>query len=425
MRAGQLVSRSFRSSFRNRLRTVLTAVAVAVGAFALALTAALQTGVDEYIDRQLATVGAPDLLFVTKDARADTPVGEPRDFDPERSSDRVQGKDLLDDDDLDRLADVYGIEWVQRTVSLATTWMGRPGDDRFMSQAEGNSDLVSADLAAGRQLDRTSTKPELLLPVGFLERFGFNDASEALGKDVVVAVEDYDDVERSVTGTIIGVQNKTLQGGSSTSLALNTAMTEELFAAQNMARPAGIQNSYLQAVASVDTGAESTSDVKLALGAISLRGQTYEDQLGEFRSVVDIATTVLTAFAGIALVAAGFGIVNTLLMSVKERTREIGLFKALGLGRGALFLMFSIESLLIGVVGALAGIAAAVGVWFAVKPWVETDLVADLPNLDLLVFSLADIATITVTVVVIAVAAGTLPALRASRLDPVTALRHE
>lgn len=425
MRAGQLVSRSIRSSFRNRLRTVLTAIAVAVGAFALALTAALQTGVDNYIDRQLATVGAPDLLFVTKDAHADTPADEPRDYEPERSADRVQGRDLLDDDDLDRLADVDGVSWVQRTVSLATTWMGRPGEDQFVSRAEGNSDLINADLAAGTQLDRDATDPEVLLPVGFLDRFGFDDAEGALGEEVIVAVEDYAGVEHTVTGTIVGVQNKTLQGGSSTSLALNTAMTEDLFAAQNTARPAGIENSYLQAVAGVDTDASSTSEVKTALTEVSLRGQTFADQLGEFRSIVDIATTVLTAFAGIALIAAAFGIINTLLMSVKERTREIGLLKALGLGRGALFLMFSIESLLIGVVGAVFGIAVAAGLWFSVKPWVDTELVGDLPNMQLLIFSGADIATILVTVVVIAVAAGALPALRASRLDPVAALRYE
>lgn len=424
MRAGQLVSRSIRSSFRNHLRTTLTAIAVAVGAFALALTAALQTGVDAYIDRQLATVGAPDLLFVTKDAHADTPADEPREYEPERSADRVQGRDLLDDDDLERLADVDGVAWVQRTVSLATTWMGPSGEERFVSRAEGNSDLINADLAAGRQLDRDADEPEVLLPVGFLERFGFDDADDALGEEVTVAVVDYEGVEHTVTGTIIGVQNKTLQGGSSTSLALNTAMTEELFAAQNTARPTGIEDSYLQAVAQVDAGA-SIADVKAELVDVSLRGQTYADQLGEFRAVVDIATTVLTAFAGIALFAAAFGIINTLLMSVKERTREIGLLKALGLGRGALFLMFSIESLLIGIVGALFGIAVAASLWFALKPWVGSELVGDLPNLELLVFSGADIATIIVTVVVIAVAAGALPALRASRLDPVAALRYE
>jgi putative ABC transport system permease protein len=238
-------------------------------------------------------------------------------------------------------------------------------------------------------------------------------------------VEDHAGDEHTVVGQVVGVQNKTLQGGSSSSLAMNTAMTEMLYAAQSTSRPAGSSDAYLQAVARVDMASRSVADVQDALVPLSMRGQTLEDQLGEFRSIVSVATGVLTAFAGIALVAAAFGIVNTLLMSVKERTREIGLLKALGLGRGALFLMFSIESIVIGAVGAVAGIAAAAGLWLAVRPYVEAEVVGDLPDLDLLVFSGADIATVLATIVLIAVAAGALPALRASRLDPVEALRYE
>ena len=68
---------------------------------------------------------------------------------------------------------------------------------------------------------------------------------------------------------------------------------------------------------------------------------------------------MLDAFAVIALIAAGFGIINTLLMSVQERTREIGLMKAMGLGGGRIFAMFSIEAIFIGFLGSAIG--AAIG----------------------------------------------------------------
>ena len=61
---------------------------------------------------------------------------------------------------------------------------------------------------------------------------------------------------------------------------------------------------------------------------------TVEEQLGSFKAVIDGIVLVLNAFAVIALLAASFGIVNTLLMSVQERTREIGLMKAMGMGSG-------------------------------------------------------------------------------------------
>ncbi|NQX28883.1 ABC transporter permease [Microbacteriaceae bacterium VKM Ac-2854] len=425
MRIRQFISRSIRSAFRNRLRTALTATAVAVGAFALTLTAALQTGVDGYIDRQLSTIGAPDLLVVTKDADADAPADAPSDYQEGRSAQRIQGRDILDDDDLERIARVQGVEWVQRTVSLETTWMSRPDGQRFVSRAEGNSDLISADLAAGDQLDRDADAAQLLLPVGYLDRFGFAVAADAIGEQVIVAVNDYTGAEHTVTGEIVGVQNKTLQGGSSGSLALNTAMTDRLFAAQTTGRPAELDNGYLQAVAKVDTGTSSVAEVKDGLVAASMRGQTFADQLGEFRSIVAVATAVLTGFAGIALIAAAFGIINTLLMSVKERTREIGLLKALGLRRGSLFLMFSVESTVIGVVGAGIGAGLAWLLWLAVAPSVNAELLSDLPSFDLLVFTARDVSTIVVAVVLVAVAAGALPALRASRMDPVTSLRYE
>lgn len=425
MRTRQLIERSVRSAFRNRLRTALTATAVGVGAFALTLTAALQTGVDGYIDRQLSTIGAPDLLVVTKDADADAAADEPSDYKEGRSTQRIQGRDVLDDADLERIAAVDGIDWVQRTVSLETTWMAGPTGERFVSRAEPNSDLINADLAAGEQLDRETSAAQVLLPVGYLDRFGFDSAADALGESVTVAVNDFTGTEHHVTGQIVGVQNKTLQGGSSGSLALNTPMTDELYAAQIIGRPAGIDNGYLQVIARVDTAEASVAETKDALVDASMRGETFADQLGEFRSIVAVATAVLTGFAAIALIAAAFGIINTLLMSVKERTREIGLFKALGVRRGALFLMFAVESTVIGAVGAVLGVGVAWLLWLAVAPTVNAELLSDLPNFDLLVFTAGDVATILAAVVVIAIAAGALPALRASRMDPVTALRYE
>ncbi len=72
---------------------------------------------------------------------------------------------------------------------------------------------------------------------------------------------------------------------------------------------------------------------------------------------------MLNAFAVIALIAAGFGIINTLLMSVQERTREIGLMKAMGMGGGKVYTLFSLEAVFIGFLGSAigAGVAIALG----------------------------------------------------------------
>ena len=87
---------------------------------------------------------------------------------------------------------------------------------------------------------------------------------------------------------------------------------------------------------------------------------TVEDEIGMIRQVINAITGVLTLFGAIALLAASFGIINTLYMSVQDRTREIGLMKAMGMGRFKVFLTFSIEALLIGFWGGVTGIAGAV-----------------------------------------------------------------
>jgi putative ABC transport system permease protein len=134
---------------------------------------------------------------------------------------------------------------------------------------------------------------------------------------------------------------------------------------------------------------------------------------------------VLNAFAVIALVAAGFGIVNTLLMSVQERTREIGLMKAMGMGGGRIYALFSAEAVFIGFLGSLIGAAAAIGVGTAANGLLGASFLADLEGLQVLRFEVLPVATIVAIVMGIAFLAGTLPARRAARQNPIDALRYE
>ena len=88
---------------------------------------------------------------------------------------------------------------------------------------------------------------------------------------------------------------------------------------------------------------------------------TVEDEIGMIRNIINAITGVLTMFGAIALLAASFGIINTLYMSVQERTREIGLMKAMGLSNGKVFTIFSVEAALMAF-GSILGILGAVGV---------------------------------------------------------------
>ncbi len=127
------------------------------------------------------------------------------------------------------------------------------------------------------------------------------------------------------------------------------------------------------------------------------------------------------AIVAIAVVVGVLGIINTLSMSVIERTREIGVLRALGASRWRVRRTMANESLLISLAGTLAGILAGVGIAIV---WVLSMRSTTFPGLSLNL-PLSLLGTIAVLGVVIGVIAAILPARRAARLEPLTAIRYE
>lgn len=141
---------------------------------------------------------------------------------------------------------------------------------------------------------------------------------------------------------------------------------------------------------------------------------TQDAMLATFGAIIDALTVALAGIAAISLAVAGIGIMNVMLVSVSERTGEVGLLKALGASRRQILSVFLVEALLLAVLGAaagtvlgLAGIAAGAGLWpdFPLQP------------------SVAWIGVVLGLSVVAGVAFGLMPARRAARLAPADALR--
>jgi putative ABC transport system permease protein len=124
---------------------------------------------------------------------------------------------------------------------------------------------------------------------------------------------------------------------------------------------------------------------------------------------------VLGAIAGISLLVGGIGIMNIMLASVTERTREIGIRRAIGAKRKQIIIQFLIEAMVLSFVGGILGLAMGTAIpffitWFAKMPTVITPMGILLP----LCVSLG-----------IGIVFGLYPAARAARVDPIVALRHE
>lgn len=426
MRAVDVAGTAFRNAFRSRLRATLTVVAIFIGAFTLSLTNGLGTGINRYIDDTVASVGVDDVLTVTK-ADDSVPTEGPAEYDPDRiAADGPPGTTTtaLTEDDLETVADVAGVLSVEPVKEVVTDYVRYDGGARYQLGVAQFLPGMRTELAAGRQVDLGAPEPELVLPEGHVEPLGLGTPADAVGETVELAVTDGTGAQVTTEATVVGVAEP---GVLAMAGAIpNDVLTQTLYDLQSEGAPESQTSRYASASVRFDAAAGPEAQQALVdrLADAGYTAATLEDQLGTITSVIDGIVLVLNGFAVIALVAAGIGIVNTLFMAVQERTREVGLMKAMGLSSARVFSLFSIEAVVIGLVGSALGVLAAIGVGQVVGG-VSANLLPDLPGLTLIAFEPVTVAAVVVGVMVIAFLAGTLPALRAARQDPISSLRYE
>lgn len=433
MRALDLVGSAVGNTFRSKTRTILTILAIFVGAFTLTITNGLGTGINRYIDDTVAAMGADDVMTVTKVAENATDGSDgPREYDPDsivRAQNGPPGTTSvvapIGSAELAELAGIDGVVRVQPVKSVDVDSIAHDGGTEYEIGVGGFVSGMRLQLAAGEQPDAAASGYEVVIPDSYLEVLGFADAEAAIGEPVTLAVTDAEQTRHELEATVVGVAEASL--GTTSSAVPNDALSDALFAAQSTGLDASELDRYGQAT--VWFGPASTAEEVTALQDrltdAGYDSTTVAERLGAFKSVIDGIVLVLNAFAIIALLAASFGIVNTLLMSVQERTREIGLMKAMGMGSGRVFGLFSLEAVFIGFLGSAIGAGLGMLAGSAISSALGGALLADLPGLTLIAFDPVAVALTVVVVMGVAFLAGTLPAVRAARADPVESLRYE
>ncbi|MFN4001956.1 ABC transporter permease [Microcella sp.] len=435
MKAVDLAATAVANTFRSKLRTTLTVLALFVGAFTLTITTALGAGVSTYIETQVNAFAADDVLLVQAqtDPTAAAADEGPAEWDPDSSTSsnsQPGGPPLagaqsepLSDDDLDTVAAIEGITGIDPVRAVSTDWVSTATSDRFEFSVNPQSAVTVADLEAGEQLDQSGRDFEVVLPNDYLDALGLASADDAVGTEITIGMTDITGDTHEIVAEVVGVSRSSLFASGA---GANNALVTELSTLRTAGIDGADENSTI-AIAYLESGltAEQIEAVTADLDDAGFSAQTIEDQLGIVTTIIAGITGVLNAFAIVALIAAAFGIVNTLLMSVQERTREIGLMKAMGMGSGRIFTLFSLEAVTIGVIGSVIGVGAAMLVGSGLGGVLATGPLADLEGLSLFLFEPASLLGVVVLISAIAFLSGALPASRAARQRPIESLRYE
>lgn len=435
MKLFDIIKDANQNLLRNKLRTFLTILAIFIGSFSIISTSAIQAGVNDFIDSQVDSYGGDGYLAIVSKDSFDALEGlqgsmgngsGPTEYDP----DKIQtGMSPITEEQLEKLKKIDGIDAdsIVEQKSLDITYVtSDKTDKKYLIGAEalppGN---VKVDLEVGEQLDLRSDEYQILLESKYVNALGFTN-DEIVGQKIkLVVLDEYTRNEKTFEAKVTGViaPGVVSMGQQYT----NNKLADDIYEENTKYYPEEIKSQTFAVAANYDYEKYSADEIKDKLEDIGLSAMTIEDIIGTIKSFFDVILTVFKIFGFIALLAAAIGIINTLFMSVQERTREIGLDKALGMSSRHVFMSFSLEAISLGFWGSVFGIIVSMLIGNAVNVafHAEGGFLEAFPTFNLATYTIPDIISVTILIMAIAFIAGTLPARQAAHKNPIDALRYE
>lgn len=457
MRMFDIVRRAGRSLKNAKARTLLTSLAIAVGAFTLTITLAAGNGINAYVDRLVASNFDPSELIVGRDKEVENtgaPDASPREYDESIASVSFGGQGSLQlkqitDDDVEELKNLDFVSQVRPNYQIDARYVTRPGQKQYTLSVQSYNPGQKPELAAGVLPSKDLTEREVILPEGYVKLLGFKNAQDAVGKTVDIVTQQPFSEEalrgfvasgglaqagavapepkrQTSTFTVAGVSKPSVTSLATAGLPvlLSSRDAKELYDFTT----AGTQSAgkHLYAYVRVE-GAEDVkvaNDAKKKLKDMGFTVVTSQDLQASLQTIVNILQSLVAVFAVITIIASVFGIVNTMYISVLERTREIGLMKALGMRSRSVAWLFRIEAAWIGFLGGALGAGLAIVLSVLLNPWLTEQLNLGDGN-TILINDVSQIVGLIFALVIVAILAGWFPARKAAKLDPIEALRTE
>ncbi len=377
----------------NKIRTTLTMLGVVIGVAAVILLISIGRGVENYITDQFEALGS-NLLFVTP-GRVDV-SGDPNQYLSRNKLDEKHLKIIIRDA-------VGSYEAVSATIQIGgtTEYKTKNYYTSIIATDENSSTVFSYELDTGRFLSRDDVKSKARVAViGAEVKKELFGVMNPLGKRIKISGDSYE-----IIGTF---KEKGKNFDDNVIVPYPSAMNT--FGSKN----------FSSIVIKARSDVPIDQSIKIIEKALlkdldkdDFSVLSQKDILSSIQNVLKILTLGLGAIAGISLVVGGIGIMNIMLVSVTERTREIGLRKALGATPSDVASQFLFESMLLSIGGGIIGILFGWLLSLVARNFLRTEV----PWWSiLLAFSFAAFVGIIF---------GTYPAAKASQKDPIEALRYE
>lgn len=446
MKFSDLLKRSGKNLRSAKVRTVLTSLAIAVGGFTLVLTLGAGNGLRAYTTKLVETNFDPTELIVGRDkeiANDGAPLSEPKEYDESVSSldfgtGSLQIKRVTLDD-INEIKNQPYVESVRESYTIDTRYITRENQKKYTLSSQRYNPAQKPELKEGSLPVSNQDLPagKILLPEDYVSVLGFKNAQEAIGKKVSINIgknlsgisaSQAEDVqnERTVSYEVEAITKKSSTSFATGQLPILLSGTDARSAYEFTTKGTNDYEKYVYINVRIKNGEDANSIVQ-AKQSLESKGyvvQSSQDIQQSITQFVNILQGLVAVFGVITLIASIFGIINTQYISVLERTREIGLMKALGMRSKDVRRLFMLEASWIGFLGGVIGSIGAVLLGIAINPWISQKL--DLAEgSSLIMFNPLQIIALIIGLSLVATIAGLLPARKASRMDPIEALRSD
>jgi len=416
MKIKRVLRETFTSLSANKLRTGLTILGIVIGVAAVIAMLSVGQGAQNSITSSINSIGT-NIVYISAGARARFSAGN---FNSVRNIRQLTLADAQALTDPFQAPSVKAVAPVIQGGNISASANGQTTTTTVYGVTTGYFSIRNETVSEGSFFNdqQVNTHARVAIIGPDLATTLFGRTTNLTGQTMLI---------NSQTFTIIGVLQS--KGGSSLGSSDNQAIVPLTTARDRVVRRAGttvdgiyIQATSAQAVSEANTQVSNIMRLRhhVAVGKEDFSVMSQQDLLTTATSITGILTAFLGGIAAISLLVGGIGIMNIMLVSVIERTREIGLRKALGARNRDIMTQFLAESSFLSLLGGLLGILLGWLISLIIGQIASASGTALNPAVSLNAVLLATLFSIAVGLFF-----GIYPARRAARLEPVEALRYE